>query len=166
MARLGEVSTPDGWQAVADGWHDVGAPHREAYALLRLAECLLELRRPAATAPVLSSAVRLADGHAPLATEAAALGRRAGMRLTSTKDVDEPAVAATPPDEYGLTARERAVLELLVEGLTNVQIGHRLFMSPKTASVHVSSILRKLGVANRLQAATLAERSGLLTGSA
>ena len=52
------------------------------------------------------------------------------------------------------------MLELLVDGLTNVQIGHRLYMSPKTASVHVSSILRKLGVANRLQAATLAERSG------
>ena len=56
------------------------------------------------------------------------------------------------------------MLELLVDGLTNTQIGGRLYMSPKTASVHVSSILRKLGVANRLQAATLAERSGLLPG--
>jgi DNA-binding NarL/FixJ family response regulator len=51
-----------------------------------------------------------------------------------------------------------------VDGLTNAQIARRLYMSPKTASVHVSSIIRKLGVSNRLQAATLAERSGLLPG--
>ncbi|MDN4486801.1 AAA family ATPase [Demequina sp. SYSU T00039] len=53
----------------------------------------------------------------------------------------------------GLTPREREVLELIAEGLTNVQIGQRLFISPKTASVHVSSILAKLGAANRAEAA-------------
>jgi DNA-binding NarL/FixJ family response regulator len=86
------------------------------------------------------------------------------VRLSTEPDPALPNTAAAPPDEYGLTSRERAVLELLVDGLTNTQIGGRLYMSPKTASVHVSSILRKLGVANRLQAATLAERSGLLPG--
>ncbi|WP_296664418.1 AAA family ATPase [Demequina sp.] len=52
-----------------------------------------------------------------------------------------------------LTARERQVLELIAEGLTNPQIGERLYISPKTASVHVSSILAKLGASNRAEAA-------------
>lgn len=54
-----------------------------------------------------------------------------------------------------LTARERQVLELVAEGLTNPQIGRRLFISPKTASVHVSAILTKIGAANRAEAAAL-----------
>jgi DNA-binding CsgD family transcriptional regulator len=164
VARLRGSATAAHWQLVGDSWCDVGARHREAYARLRLAECLLDLRRPAAAAPALSAAVRLAAGHVPLATEALALARRASVRLSTEPDPALPNTAAAPPDEYGLTSRERAVLELLVDGLTNTQIGGRLYMSPKTASVHVSSILRKLGVANRLQAATLAERSGLLPG--
>lgn len=54
-----------------------------------------------------------------------------------------------------LTPRERQVLELVAEGLTNPQIGQRLFISPKTASVHVSAILAKIGAANRAEAAAL-----------
>ncbi|WP_164861742.1 response regulator transcription factor, partial [Microbacterium sp. CPCC 204701] len=54
-----------------------------------------------------------------------------------------------------LTPRERQVLELVAEGLTNAQIGRRLFISPKTASVHVSAILAKIGAANRAEAAAL-----------
>jgi DNA-binding NarL/FixJ family response regulator len=55
-----------------------------------------------------------------------------------------------------------AVLRLLGEGLTNTQIGSALFISPKTASVHVTHILRKLGVTTRAHAATVAARQGLL----
>jgi DNA-binding NarL/FixJ family response regulator len=54
------------------------------------------------------------------------------------------------------------VLRLLGAGRTNAQIGAELYISPKTASVHVTSILRKLGVTSRVQAAALAERAGLL----
>jgi DNA-binding NarL/FixJ family response regulator len=54
------------------------------------------------------------------------------------------------------------VLRLLAAGRTNAQIGAELYISPKTASVHVTSILGKLGVSGRVQAATLAERAGLL----
>ncbi len=57
------------------------------------------------------------------------------------------------------------MLRLLVAGRTNAQIGAELYMSPKTASVHVTSILRKLGAANRVQAAAVAERAGLLDSS-
>lgn len=54
-----------------------------------------------------------------------------------------------------LTARERQVLELIAEGLSNRQIGERLFISVKTVSVHVSAVLRKLGVSTRTEAALL-----------
>ena len=57
-----------------------------------------------------------------------------------------------------LTPRELQVLELIAEGLTNPQIGQRLFISPKTASVHVSAILAKVGAANRAEAAALLRR--------
>ena len=72
--------------------------------------------------------------------------------------------APSPPQDraYGLTGRELAVLRLLAAGRTNAQIGAELYISPKTAGVHVSSILRKLGVSGRVQAAALAERAGLL----
>ena len=66
---------------------------------------------------------------------------------------------------YGLTEREVLVLRLLVAGRSNGEIGAELFISRKTASVHVSNILRKLGVSNRAQAAALAERAGLVSTS-
>jgi predicted ATPase/DNA-binding CsgD family transcriptional regulator len=62
---------------------------------------------------------------------------------------------------YGLTEREVAVLRLIGEGLTNRQIGQRLFISTGTAAVHVSNILRKLGATGRVQAATIAHELGL-----
>jgi DNA-binding NarL/FixJ family response regulator len=65
-------------------------------------------------------------------------------------------------EPYGLTGRELAVLRLLAAGRSNAQIGAELYISPSTASVHVSSILRKLGVTSRVQAAAVAERAGLL----
>ena len=57
-----------------------------------------------------------------------------------------------------MTARERQVLALVAEGATNRQIGAALFMAEKTASVHVSRILSKLGVRSRTQAAAVAHR--------
>jgi DNA-binding NarL/FixJ family response regulator len=65
---------------------------------------------------------------------------------------------------YGLTERELLVLRLLAAGRSNSEIGD-LFISRKTASVHVSNILRKLGVSNRAQAAALAERAGMVSTS-
>jgi DNA-binding NarL/FixJ family response regulator len=66
---------------------------------------------------------------------------------------------ATPA---GLTAREREVLALLADGRANHEIGQALFISPKTASVHVSNLLMKLGAANRTEAASRARALGLL----
>ena len=76
----------------------------------------------------------------------------------------EPAEAepdSVEEDPFGLTPRERQVLELLAEGATNREIGARLYMAEKTASVHVSRILSKLDVRSRTQAAAVAHRLGI-----
>jgi DNA-binding NarL/FixJ family response regulator len=101
-------------------------------------------------------AIALADGlgAAPIAEEARALARRA--RLVA--GAPEPAAAENP---FGLTERELEVLRLVADGRSNGQIAETLFISRKTASVHVSNILGKLSVASRGEAAALAHRHGL-----
>ena len=97
----------------------------------------------------------------PIADQAAALARRTRLSL------DEPAaeVAAVPAADplagFGLTEREREILVLLAGGRSNPQIAESLFISPKTASVHVSNILAKLGVDSRVEAAAVAHRLGV-----
>ena len=100
-------------------------------------------------------------GAEPIADEAAALARRTRLSL------DEPAageVTAPPEDplaRFGLTEREQEILVLLAAGRSNPQIAESLFISPKTASVHVSNILAKLGVDSRVEAAAVAHRLGV-----
>ena len=76
------------------------------------------------------------------------------------------APAADPGDQarhqYRLTARELEVLRLFAIGRSNREIAAELFISAKTASVHVSNIMSKLGVANRVEAAALAYRLGFV----
>jgi len=100
-----------------------------------------------------------------LTDEVTALAGRA--RLDLGEAMSEPAGSgangagsgsSSGEDPFGLTARERQVLALLAEGATNRQIGAALFMAEKTASVHVSRILSKLGVRSRTQAAAVAHR--------
>ena len=64
----------------------------------------------------------------------------------------------SPLDCLGLTSRESDVLHLVAAGLSNGAIGEQLFVSRKTASVHVSNILRKLVVGNRIEAAGVLHR--------
>src|SRR6185437_8104152 len=92
-----------------------------------------------------------------------ALADRARIPLDSAASA--PAELPADTTLYGLTERELLVLDLLVAGRSNSEIGAELFISRKTASVHVSNILRKLGVSNRAQAAALAERAGLVSTS-
>ena len=83
-------------------------------------------------------------------------------RLTLATVDEAPPSATAGEDPFGLTPRERQVLELLAGGATNREIGAQLFMAEKTASVHVSRILAKLDVRSRTEAAAVAHRHGLV----
>jgi DNA-binding NarL/FixJ family response regulator len=102
------------------------------------------------------SATRL--GAVPLRAAIEELAR--GARLDLTPRAAEPAGAGRK-SEWGLTPREREVLELLTEGLTNPQIASRLFIANRTVGVHVSRILTKLEVGSRFEAAMKAQRHGI-----
>ncbi|MFC3996330.1 LuxR C-terminal-related transcriptional regulator, partial [Nocardiopsis sediminis] len=90
----------------------------------------------------------------PLSGRTADLARRLGVALGKGG-------GSAPPPPEGLTPRETEVLRLLAQGRTNAQIAERLFISAKTASVHVSNILAKLGTPNRAAAAARARGLGL-----
>jgi len=162
-------SDPDRWAEAAGAWAEVGCPWPAAYARWRLAEALLERGAPREEAAVpLRRAWATARelGARPLRAETESLARRARIALApeSAAAVYGESVAAQPAapgEELGLTPREREVLALVAEGRTNRQIAEALFISDKTASVHVSNILAKLGVANRAEAAATGHRLGL-----
>jgi len=73
-----------------------------------------------------------------------------------------PGAPRPAASETSLTEREEEVLALVAEGLSNRQIGERLYISAKTVSVHVSNVLAKLGVTGRAEAVDVAHRRGLL----
>jgi DNA-binding CsgD family transcriptional regulator len=161
--RLAGSSDPGAWHAAAKTWESLGYPHRAAYAWWRHAQALLAAGQPAAVAAApLCAAAAAADGHAPLQAQVRALAERARIPLLPHATAATAPPPAEVPAPYGLTGRELAVLRLLAAGRTNAQIGAELYISPTTAGVHVSNILRKLSVSGRVQAAMLAERAGLL----
>ncbi|MYT23545.1 hypothetical protein GTW69_25210, partial [Streptomyces sp. SID7760] len=111
-------------------------------------------------AALLREAYATADrlGSRRLREDLALLAQRARLPLTGDEPAAPPAPAPDPVESLGLTSRERDVLGLVAAGKSNRQIAEELFISPKTASVHVSNILAKLGVAGRGEAAALAHR--------
>jgi DNA-binding CsgD family transcriptional regulator len=164
QTRLAGASDPATWHAAAKTWETLNYPHRAGYAWWRHAQAQLDAGQPTtAAAAALRAAAAAADGHTPLLAQIRALAQRARIPLQAPPTA--PGETAPPPGQpapYGLTERELAVLRLLGAGQTNAQIGAELYISPTTARVHVSNILRKLGVTSRVQAAALAERAGLL----
>jgi DNA-binding NarL/FixJ family response regulator len=149
-------------------WEASGHPYPLALARWRAAEALLARRGDRTLAAELlrqshAAAVRL--GAAPLRGELERLARLGRVDLRPqgpdgpVGPVADPAAAARAA--LGLTARELEVLTLVAEGRSNRQVAQALFISAKTASVHVSNILAKLGVASRVEAAAVAHRHGL-----
>ena len=152
--RCGEPVSPDGaaepyraaitgdWAGAAALWAELGCPYERAEALA------------GGDPEAVVEALQIMDS---LGAAAAARQIRARLRSQGRRVPRGPR-ASTVADPTGLTARQREVLALLVEGLSNAEIAGRLSLSAKTVDHHVSAVLGKLGVATRGQAAAAARR--------
>ncbi|MFG2884413.1 AAA family ATPase [Streptomyces sp. NPDC048297] len=169
LLRAQDRGGADTWAPVVTAFECLDRPYDLARVRYRLAEALLtdggeDERERAVELLRLSGAVAEHLGARPLADAVARLAQRA--RLTLTRAPRGALAPADPAEALGLTSRERDVLRLVSAGRTNRQIAEELFISPKTASVHVSNILAKLGVSGRGEAAAVAHRLGLFPADA
>jgi DNA-binding CsgD family transcriptional regulator/tetratricopeptide (TPR) repeat protein len=168
-ARAEGTPEPTLFAAAAEAWDKLEWPYDAALARWREAEAHLAAgdRQAATTAAssALATARRLGAGW--LEGEVEGLCARARLQLegvAASPIREEQAgqeVATADEEPFGLTPRERQVLTLVSEGRTNREIGDTLYMAEKTASVHVSRILSKLGVRSRTEAAAVAHRLGM-----
>jgi DNA-binding CsgD family transcriptional regulator len=154
--RLDGDDDAAGWLAAAARFDELGIVFPAAYARFRAGECHLRAGDRKAADGAIQESARVARllGAKPLLALVEQLAVRGRL-------VTEPAGEAPAGDGLGLSNREREVLRLVAAGRTNRQIAEELFISPKTASVHVSNILGKLGVSGRVEAAAVAHRVGL-----
>ncbi|NKZ04115.1 ATP-binding protein [Actinomadura latina] len=139
---------PAAWGTVIEAWETMDQPYPLARALFDAACADLAAGDRTAAAARLDRAAAIADrlGAAPLARRVSERARRAGL---------------AGPSGGPLTARESEVMRLLARGRSNREIAEELVISPKTASVHVSNILAKLGVSSRGEAVAAARDRGL-----
>jgi DNA-binding CsgD family transcriptional regulator len=147
----GRLATAD---AAVAAWETAGQPYQAALLLTYAGVAALADRAPGKAAARLRRAAPIARrlGAQPLSAEIDDLIHRAGG---STGDAGDPGLA-------GLTGRELEVLRLVAAGQSNKEIAATLVISPKTASVHVSHILAKLGAGTRTEAAVKAHQLLLL----
>jgi DNA-binding CsgD family transcriptional regulator len=147
---LGEPAVETWTEALAAFGY--GHVYEQARCHWRLAEALVAAgdRTPAASHAQAAIAAAARMDAVPLKEAVAATVSRS--RLT----------ASSGEADAVLTRREREVLALVAEGLTNREVGKRLFISDKTASVHLSNVMTKLNVSSRTEAVTVAHRRGLL----
>ncbi|MFF7716948.1 AAA family ATPase [Streptomyces sp. NPDC007988] len=167
LLRAEGRESADRWREVTAAFAALDRPYELARVRHRTADALLaegghrdeaaELLRGAHTTARALGARRLVE-------DIELLAQRARLRLSEPEPPAAPAPA--PAEGLGLTPREQDVLRLVAAGRTNRQIAEELFISPKTASVHVSNILAKLGVTGRGEAAALAHRLRLFAASA
>ncbi|HET6560779.1 MAG TPA: AAA family ATPase [Marmoricola sp.] len=155
LLRTAGSLDPGPWEATVAAWSRIGQLHAEGWALVRQAACQVAvgLRSPAGEALGRALATGHRLGARPLLDAVAGLARRARIDLGL-----EPG----GPGSLPLTGREIEVLRLVAGGRSNSQIASELYISPKTASVHVSHILTKLDVHTRTEAAAVAFRHNLL----
>jgi DNA-binding CsgD family transcriptional regulator len=162
QSRLSQ-SDPLLWAAAVQLWDAAGEPHPGAYCRWRQAEALLENRagrREASECLQVAFATASRIGANPLRARIEQLAQRA--RITLSVDLDA-VPASSPADSLGLTPREMEILGQLADGMTDREIAEALFISKKTASVHVSNVLHKLDVSNRVEAGRVGQAHGLGT---
>jgi DNA-binding CsgD family transcriptional regulator/tetratricopeptide (TPR) repeat protein len=161
-ARVLGAPSPELWSAAAAAWDLAERPPLVAYCRWREADALVTAgaSRTEAGEPLRRAhAIAVRIGTTPLLRELDMLAQRARLELAPPDRAPGPASGTRPSQEFlGLTAREAEVLDLIANGCTNREIAAALVISVRTASVHVSRILHKLGVANRLEAAAIAHR--------
>ena len=150
--RLTGSDTSQDWQATVDAFARFGMAYELARSRWRLAQRLLAegARDDARMQVAAARKAAVSLGAAPLLAALDDLARRGRLHSSAA------------PDGSRLTARECDVMRLVAKGLTNRAIGERLFISEKTASVHVSNVLTKLGASGRAEAVAIATRNGLL----
>jgi ATP/maltotriose-dependent transcriptional regulator MalT len=165
-SRVHGSSDPELWALAAKQVEALDQPFLHAYARWREADACLSGqadRNRAETALLTAHRITLSLGAVPLADAVERLARYARIELSEdTPSSDDRPKQASPSEQLGLTPREVDVLALVAQGKTNAQIGEILFISDKTASVHVSHILAKLGASNRVEAASIAHKLELV----
>jgi DNA-binding CsgD family transcriptional regulator len=158
--RVCQIPLPELWAHAAETWERLERPPVVAYCRWRQAEALVAAgaSRVDASRP-LREAHDIAEpiGARPLSDEVERLAQRARLDLAAPP-APSPDEHANPEATLGLTVREAEVLDLVARGYTNREIAATLIISAKTASVHVSHILHKLGAPNRREAAAIAHR--------
>jgi DNA-binding NarL/FixJ family response regulator len=164
-----EARTVAAWEAAVSATRAAAEAYPLCYSIFRLAEARAGTVPDAVLKATLAEGVALADDlAAATGDEIRVVARRARLRLEPTATGPGPSpqpeleLEPEPDPRCRLTDREREVIALVAEGNSNGEIATALYISPKTASVHVSNILAKLGVSTRTEAATVAHRTGLL----
>jgi DNA-binding CsgD family transcriptional regulator/tetratricopeptide (TPR) repeat protein len=155
---------PDLWREAAALWDAAHEPLAAAYCRWREAAYLLGARldrKRAGESAQLAWQAATEAGSPLLRARVERLAERARITLTPDEP-PAPSAARTVADDLGLTLREVEVLAQLAKGRTDRQIAEELFISKKTASVHVSNLLRKLDAANRIEAAEIGQRVSLV----
>jgi DNA-binding CsgD family transcriptional regulator len=135
------------WAAAAAAWSQLGCPYEQARAL---ADGDVEAQL---------AALEMFDG---LGAKPAAAQLRQQMRQSGIANIPRGPRPSTRENPFGLTTRQRDILALLAQELTNVEIAARLHLSTKTVDHHVSAILAKLNVSTRTDAAAIARQHGEL----
>ncbi|HET6910333.1 MAG TPA: LuxR C-terminal-related transcriptional regulator, partial [Mycobacteriales bacterium] len=135
------------FRASADAWLALGCPYDAALALM-----------DAGDEQSLREAARLFDSIGATAALSIVQNR---LREAGARGVPRGRRATTRADEFGLTTREREVLGYLCAGMTNNEIGKEMVIAPKTVDHHVASVLMKMGVESRREAARKATAAGV-----
>ncbi len=166
LTRAHRRADPRAWERAVRAWSEVGERYPLLYARWRRAEALV-MRRAGGEATVTAvrtaydDAVALGAARVAAEVEKVATWARVDLAPAARPVPAADAGADRRGADYGLTAREREVLGGLVAGRTNSELAGALHISVKTASVHVSNILRKLQVTHREEAARIGARLDL-----